>query len=504
MADDVIRSEGSGAGVHERPGLTPDYWDFAHRLRASLRWRLPVSRGAAAHFTPDRPVVVARAPGRLDVLGGIADYSGALVLQWPIRAATLVAAQEADDDRVRMTSLADPAPGSDRSVVLARGELDRLAEEGYAAAREFFARAPQAHWSSYAAGALIVLARERRARCPRGLRLLIRSDVPQGQGLSSSAALEVATMQALAHLLGVALGGAELARLCQKVENLVVGAPCGIMDQMASALGRANHLLALVCQPAEVLGFVRPPEGIEFWGIDSGIRHAVSGADYVGVRTGAFMGYRILAEAAGAGPPRRGEDGVVRYDDPPWGGYLANLDPGDFERTLAGCLPEAMRGDEFLRRYGGTTDPVTRVDPGRTYAIRRPTAHPIHEHARVLRFAAQLAAGPDEPALREMGALMDASHASYSACGLGSAGTDRLVELVRRAGPGAGLYGAKITGGGSGGTAAVLGRSDAEPAVLAIARQYGEETGHAATVFSGSSPGACAFGVRVLAGPGGT
>ena len=56
-----------------------------------------------------------------------------------------------------------------------------------------------------------------------------------------------------------------------------------------------------------------------------------------------------------------------------------------------------MRGDEFLARYGGTTDKVTRVDPDRTYAVRQPTAHPIHEHARVRRFAELLASDPDEP-----------------------------------------------------------------------------------------------------------
>jgi L-arabinokinase len=85
---------------------------------------------------------------------------------------------------------------------------------------------------------------------------------------------------------------------------------------------------------------------------------------------------------------------------------------------------------------------------------------------------------------------MYGSHDSYSACGLGSEATDRLVEMVRAAGPSQGLYGAKITGGGSGGTVAVLGRAEAGPAVLAIARAYAEETGREPYVFEGSSPGA--------------
>ena len=97
-----------------------------------------------------------------------------------------------------------------------------------------------------------------------------------------------------------------------------------------------------------------------------------------------------------------------------------------------------------------------------------------------------------------MGELMYGSHASYSACGLGSDGTDLLVELVREAGPAAGLFGAKITGGGSGGTVAILGRADAGPAVAEIARRYREQTGREPYVFAGSSPGACQFGVRTM------
>jgi L-arabinokinase len=100
-----------------------------------------------------------------------------------------------------------------------------------------------------------------------------------------------------------------------------------------------------------------------------------------------------------------------------------------------------------------------------------------------------------------MGELMYASHASYSACGLGSDGTDRLVELVREAGSTAGLYGAKITGGGSGGTVAVLGRSDAGPALAQVAARYAEECGRGGYVFRGSSPGACQFGVTLIERP---
>jgi L-arabinokinase len=93
---------------------------------------------------------------------------------------------------------------------------------------------------------------------------------------------------------------------------------------------------------------------------------------------------------------------------------------------------------------------------------------------------------------------MDESHASYGRCGLASPGTDRLVALVKSAGPATGLYGARITGGGSGGTVAVLGRPDASHALARIADQYERETGHRPYIFAGSSPGAAAVGAQVL------
>jgi L-arabinokinase len=459
------------------------------------RRNVPVSRGTPL-FQPEAPIVIARAPGRLDVMGGIADYSGSLVLQWPIREATLVAAQAAPEPGVTVVSLARESGNEPRALEIDPATARRLLDGSYEQARRWFASEPSRHWAAYVVGVLLVLQRERGIQLDCGLCILIESHVPEGKGVSSSAALEVATMQAVTGLVGSSLDGSTLARLCQMAENLVVGAPCGIMDQMTSALGRPHTLLALLCQPAEVRGFVLLPPAIGFWGIDSGIRHAVSGSDYTSVRTGAFMGYRIIAGKAGLRAIAPSVDEPVRILDPRWSGFLANVSPAEFENEFAAILPDTMPGAEFLGRYGGTTDMVTHVDPGRTYAVRWPTAHPIHEHARVHRFAELLAADPDESALREMGELMFGSHASYSACGLGSDGTDLLVELVRQAGPAAGLYGAKITGGGSGGTVAILGRADAGPAVAEVARRYHDQTGRLPYLFAGSSPGACQFGVH--------
>jgi galactokinase len=473
-----------------RPSPAPsDLEDFVARLGSVATLLEPTTK---PWFEVGPAIAVARAPGRLDVMGGIADYSGSLVLQWPIQEAALAAVQISTTPGLVAASLdpAVPSPSSLRLVAIDSPTLDRLLAAPYDEVRRHFAADPGQHWAAYVAGVPIVLARERGLRASGGIRILIDSRVPEGKGVSSSAALEVAVMRAWLALLEVELDAAELARLCQMVENLVVGAPCGIMDQMTSALGQAHALLALLCQPAIVQGTIALPPTIAFWGIDSGIRHAVSGSDYSSVRTGAFMGYRIIAELAGLRVRKTAEE-TVTIDDSRWSGYLANLTPEEFDRDFAPRLPERMLGSVFLDRYGGTTDPVTRVDPDRIYPIREPTAHPVREHARVRRFAKLLQSPAKDQELEEMGRLMAESHASYSACGLGSQGTDLLVELVRQAGPAEGLFGAKITGGGSGGTVAILGRSDAGPAVARVARTYQELTGRVPVLFQGSSPGAC-------------
>jgi L-arabinokinase len=252
------------------------------------------------------------------------------------------------------------------------------------------------------------------------------------------------------------------------------------MDQMTCVFGEPHALMALLCQPAELQTPAPVPNDLAVWGIDSGQRHAVSGSDYGSVRASAFMGLRILADHV-AVP----------------GGHLANLDPAEFER-VASHVPEAMIGAEFLARYDGTPDAMTTVLPERQYDIRAATAHPVYERRRAETFRELLLDSPAHESGVRLGTLMYESHASYGRCGLGSPGTDRLVELVKSAGPAAGLHGARITGGGSGGTVAVLGRPDASAAIGRIADQYESETGHRPYVFAGSSPGVAATGAQVV------
>lgn len=145
------------------------------------------------------------------------------------------------------------------------------------AARALLTRDPATSWAAYVVGVVLVLAHEAPESSPlaggAGLAVLIESDVPEGRGVSSSAAVEVAAMSALAAAFGatrLASDGAALALACQRAENRVVGAPCGVMDQMASALGREGALMALLCQPCQFQGTVEVPEHVSLIGISSG------------------------------------------------------------------------------------------------------------------------------------------------------------------------------------------------------------------------------------------
>ena len=433
----------------------------------TLRERRLFERGAT--------IGVSRAPGRLDVMGGIADYSGSLVLERPIAEATWAAAQRLERPVLEVVSLGRP-PCTIPLETLAPGG----APVSYEEARRLFEESSY-RWAAYIAGVVLVLARERRLPLTSGARIVVASQVPEAKGVSSSAAAETASMSAVATAFGLPLEPRDLAILCQTAENHVAGAPCGVMDQMTCVFGEPQALLALLCQPAELHAPVPLPDDVDLWGLDSGERHAVGGSDYGAVRTGAFMGLRILADHVAVA-----------------GHYLANIPREQFERELVHLLPDEIAGGDFLGRYGGTTDTVTSVAPGRRYRVRAPAAHPVYERWRVEAFRELLLAPAGEAGGRRLGELMYESHASYGRCGLGSAGTDRLVALVRAEGSAAGLYGARITGGGSGGTVAVLGRRDAAPAIARVADAYERQTGYRPQVFAGSSPGAKAFGSRSI------
>jgi galactokinase len=474
------------------PRAERDLDDF-ERLVRDLPSRFP---NLADFFDGAEKLVLARAPGRLDVMGGFADYSGSLVLELPLAEAACVAAARCDDPWVRVVSLPadDGAPlRQARFAARAFWQACRDLPTG----RHYFAGQPEsARFAAYALGGLPELG-ALGGELSSGLRLLIDSAVPEGKGVSSSAALEVAALAALAALFGVRLSGPELGALGQRVENEVVGAACGVMDQLTSACGVAGQLLALLCQPATLEGSLALPEGLSVFGVDSGLRHAVAGADYSRVRAAAFMGLRILSERLGARVRASGIGRVVLEDDP-LGGYLARLSPDGLNRDLLEALPERITGADFLRRFAGITDTLTNVEPAAVYRVRAAALHPIYEHARARRFAQTLTGATQSADYARLGALMFASHASYSACGLGSDGTDQLVEAARALGHESGVFGAKISGGGSGGSVVILARTERLPEVLALSRAYAEKSGQSSRVFFASSAGASAVPPRRL------
>ena len=433
--------------------------EFTEEIKALPHHQDPRLRNL---FDPALPIHVGRAPGRLDVLGGIADYSGSLVLQWPLEAAALVAVQTCS--------------GGWQAVSLGGdGEPDRWAEgpglgSGDALDPAVIQHVRRQGWGAYVAGPWLVLVALGVLAADTAFRALVRSAVPEARGVASSAALEVATATALCRAHGAEIEPVRLALACQEAENEVVGAACGAMDQVVAAAGRAAHLAAILCRPAELAGYVGLPPGLAVWGIDSGVRHAVSGNDYTTVRAAAFMGREILG----------------------WGGHLAEMSPSAFSDRGGHLLPESMTGSEFLATRSGTADVATTVSPETAYPVRAATAFPIHENSRASRFRS-ICEGDGDTASPLLGELLLESNAGYTACGLGSEATDLVVDLVRQDG-GDQLFGARASGGGSGGTVVVLGREEGGGRVRRIAAEYRRRTGLGGGVFEGSSDGSAVIG----------
>ena len=125
--------------------------------------------------------------------------------------------------------------------------------------------------------------------------------------------------------------------------------------------------------------------------------------------------------------------------------------------------------------------------------MRQSTSHAVYENARVQSFAAMLKNWQGIERAPDLGQLMFESHQSYTDCGLGAEATDLIVDLARNSADD-GLFGARITGGGSGGTVAILAHASAHAAIEKLARRFSEQTGYKPIIFSGSSPGAWKFG----------
>jgi galactokinase len=284
-------------------------------LRAVAAFRDAYGRG---------PTRIARAPGRVNLIGEHTDYNDGFVLPCAIDFETAVAA--------------GPGEGPEVSVVAADfgGATDR-----------FRIDAPIARvgeWRDYVRGMAVVLGEDGPLE---GCELAVAGDVPPGSGLSSSAALEIAVGSALLEMAGRSMAPHELAKAGQRAENAFVGSRCGIMDQLISARGKAGHALLIDCRSLACTP-VAMPQGVSVVIVNSGVRHSNVGGEYNDRRAQCEAAARHYGVAA-----------LRDLDEAALEAGKQGLDETTFRRarhvvtenarTLAAA--EALRGGE-LRRMG--------------------------------------------------------------------------------------------------------------------------------------------------------
>lgn len=335
------------------------------------------------------PTVTASAPGRVNLLGEHTDYNDGYVLPIAIPQKTYVSVRRS----------------ASRTFALYAASLDKQA---------FFSQetAPREHYARYVYGCVRELQEYGCAVPP--LDIYVRSHVPIGVGLSSSAALEVATLRAVRELLSLPISDVVIAQLAQRAEITYAGVRCGIMDQMAASLADASHMLFLDARTLETR-LVDLPRDAEVLVIDSGVPRALATSKYNERRAECEEAARLL--------------GVSMLRDV--------RDP-----AAAESLP-----DPYCRR----------------------ARHVITENARVMA-ALQLITG------EQFGVLMNASHASLrDDFEVSIPELDLLTELLRGH---ADVYGARLTGAGFGGACVALGKvGHAGNVAQDVLREY-RRTGH--------------------------
>lgn len=333
------------------------------------------------------PAVRAQAPGRVNLIGEHTDYNRGFVMPIATPQHTTVTLAARRDDRVRAWS--GEIGGDNRWVEYQLGLEARTGG-----------------WGDYIAGVTAALSASG-FRCG-GFDALIESDVPIGGGLSSSAALEVALLRALSEAFGLQIDDVTIARIGQRAENELVGAPVGIMDQMAASLADRDAALFL---DTHLLTFERIPlpPALALIVIHSGVSHRHAGGEYRTRRAECMEGARLLGVES-----------------------LRDVQPEELE---ASPLPAPL--DRRVR-------------------------HVVTENDRVLRAARALKTGD----AAQFGRLMNASHASMrNDFEISTPEIDALVDFAQRED---GIYGARLTGGGFGGCVVAL--AEAVSAITSASR----------------------------------
>ena len=219
------------------------------------------------------PTIWSRAPGRVDLMGSHTDYNQGFVLTQAIDRETWIAASPREDERVSIQSLNIQGSSS--------FELNHEIKHDH-----------QAPWSNYVRGVAEVL--QQQGYTLTGFDGLIHSTVPVGSGLSSSAALEVATAVLFNALGDLDIDPVQLALLCQRAENEFVGMNCGILDQYTSMMGAADSVLLLDCRVISSQT-IRIAEGIQVIICDTQAKRELTGSEYPERRAQCEQGARILA-----------------------------------------------------------------------------------------------------------------------------------------------------------------------------------------------------------------
>lgn len=317
------------------------------------------------------------APGRVNLIGEHTDYNEGFVLPMAVDRKTIVAVGPREDRRVRVHSL-------DLQEVAAF-DLDH--ED----------RANATHWAAYIEGVARVL--EKRGFKLTGAELAISSDVPMGGGLGSSAALEISTGYALLTLSGHEIDLKQLALAGQTAEHLYVGTRCGIMDQLAAALGKKSHALLIDCRSLETVPVDLNLPGIAVVVCNTNVEHELASSAYNERRRECERAVEILRQVL---------PGIQALRDMSW---------EQFEK-YAELLPEPERSR---------------------------CRHVISENERTLEAAEALKTGK----LERLGELMALSHKSLSEdYEVSCRELDVMVDLARKHN---GVVGARMTGGGFGG-----------------------------------------------------
>lgn len=426
-------------------------------------------------FDGDGPIIVARAPGWVDLIGGAAAAGGALALGWPVGGGTFVALQPTRQPALFIHDGVSPG------LPLPLAELTH----GDGSPREYADAAGRlAHlpWPQrLAAGAWLALMREEFVRFPGGARMLLRlADVP-----GSAAGLVAAVAQALVSAFRIHMAPRELALAVQTALARLGAVNQGALGPAVTVCAHSGSLLPVHQQPAWLWEGLHMPHGAAVWALRLGDGPAPS--QRLGAATA--IAYALAAEALGLS---RAEA------DAHWLGYVANLGTPLFEARVRGRLPETVLGAEAIERLGQPAGAA--LEPDRVYPVRAAAALAVEEHLRARMAAALLRAAASKAQRDEdlhlVGEIMARSHGSQRAAGLGDAHADALVQQISAEGAAGGLYGARLAAAESGASLVVLGRAEAEPALREIAGRYERAAGVPVTVFAGSSAGASAAGTR--------